>query len=299
MGTVFPGGSPPTRLSVICSVRNDHRHVPSALSSALTPDVAEVVVVDDRSTDGTLDVLRAFQRRDSRVRVVESPAAGRGAAIDTAFRVSTGELVMNLDADDAVHPEWIPEGVGLLHAHPTCAVVAPSPRYVIDDGSVTWEPLTERPQAFDVTKRLAFYNPVVHSGAIMRRAAVETVGGYDRRRRTHVDWDLWIRLAAAGWHVASVDSRLVAKRLHAGQQFERRNRLSYVWASTRVQATAIRQVGGGAAAWAALTGRLAWGLLPRPVRMGARRLLADSPRGHRLHTAGRPLERAHPPVHHV
>jgi glycosyltransferase involved in cell wall biosynthesis len=289
----------PTRLSVICTVRNQARLIESSLGSALRAEVAELIVVDDGSTDGTPDVLRALARREPRVRIVQSPATGRGPAIAAAFRATTGALVMNLDADDSVHPEWVRLGMALLDEQSEVAVVGASPRYVTDDGDVTWEPLAGLPQAFDVTSRVSFYNPVVHSGAIMRRAAIDAVGGYDPARRTHVDWDLWTRVAAAHWRLASFDARLVAKRLHRGQQFERRHRLSYVWASAQVQARAIRTVGGGAAGWATLAGRLVWGVLPRRVRMTARRLLARVPVGHRLHSAGRRLEQAHPPVHHV
>jgi cellulose synthase/poly-beta-1,6-N-acetylglucosamine synthase-like glycosyltransferase len=287
------------RVSVICSVRDEARHVRAALSGALTPDVRELIVVDDGSTDETPRMLAALARDDVRVRVVTSPPVGRARAIDAALRASRGEFVVNLDADDAIHPEWIRVGTSILRHRPDLAVVAAAPRYVSGGETVAWQPLDYAPVVRDVTKWLAFYNPISHSSAIMRREALDAVNGYDPTRRTHVDYDLWIRLAAAGWRLGAVDAPLVAKRLHSGQKFELHQRLRYLWASAAMQAHAIRAVRGGSAAWVILAGRLAWGLLPRAVRMSTRRLLAGRRRSRSVHPARCPLERPHPPVDHV
>lgn len=265
-------------VSVFCTVRDEARHVHAALSSALANDVAEVVVVDDGSTDATPSVLRELADADARVRVTSSPPDGRGRAIDRAVRLVRGDYVLNLDGDDVIHPEWVRIARSILHADRTMAVVAASPRYVSQDEVVGWPALERRPIVRDVTSRLAYYNPIVHSSAMMRRTAVDAVGGYDGQRRTHVDYDLWIRLARAGWKIGVVDAPLVAKRLHAGQKFEVGNRLSYLYNSAITQAQAIRAVGGGSSAWAVLGGRLAWGVLPRVVRMSMRRLLAERSR---------------------
>jgi hypothetical protein len=95
-----------------------------------------------------------------------------------------------------------------------------------------------------------------------------------------------------------VNAPLVAKRLHRGQKFEIHNRLPYLRSSAVAQAQAIRAVGAGSAAWVAMGGRLLWGLMPRFVRMTARRLLAD---GHRsslfvVHSARGDFKRAHAPI---
>ena len=265
------------RISVICTVRDEEVHARAAVSSALSPDVFELIVVDDGSTDGTLRVLERLAAEDRRVKIIGRPAIGRGPAIALAFGESRGEFVVNIDADDAIHPGWVSLGAAILRDSPELAVVAAAPRYVANAEPITWPPVNGTPPPCDVTAALAFYNPVTHSSVIMRRQAVESVGGYDPGRQTHVDYDLWIRLAGAGWRLGTVNARLVAKRLHPGQKFELRNRLPYLWASAAIQAKAIRAVGGGPAAWASIPARLAWGLLPRVLRMSVRRAVSTRP----------------------
>ena len=94
-------------VSILVPAYNAERYVGAAVESALTqtyPDV-EVVVVNDGSTDGTRDVLTAYEARG--VRVIDQPNAGQCAAANRAFRECRGELVKFFDADDVLHPEHV------------------------------------------------------------------------------------------------------------------------------------------------------------------------------------------------
>lgn len=265
-----------TGISGICTVRDGARFIRTALASALSPSIQELIVVDDGSTDETLTILAELSRAEPRLRVIPSVPVGRGQAMALALRECHGDTVVNIDADDVLHPDWIRIGRHILDTHPEVAVVAASPRYISVDENVTWASgAVHDPLVRDVTAFVAFYNPIVHSSAMLRRSALNAVGGYDGARRTHVDYDLWIRLAGAGWRLAVAQAPLVAKRLHQGQHFERGHRLSYLWASALVQVQGIRAVHGGMSAWASLAARLVWGLLPRFVRMFVRRLIGD------------------------
>jgi glycosyltransferase involved in cell wall biosynthesis len=156
------------RVSVICTVRDEGRHVHAALSSVLTGGVTQVVVVDDGSTDATPMVLQELAAPDCRVNVITSPPIGRGAAISAAVRMAHGDFLVNVDADDAIHPEWIRLGTSILERDPTMAVVAASPRYVVGGQAVRWGGLGGLPAARNVTAHLAFYNPIVHSSYTAR-----------------------------------------------------------------------------------------------------------------------------------
>lgn len=101
--------------SVLINAYNYRRYVGEAVASALAQTLAprEVVVVDDGSTDGTAEWLRAeFAARDPRVRVISRPNAGQLAAIETAVAAASGDVLFFLDADDT----WEPDYLAAVHA---------------------------------------------------------------------------------------------------------------------------------------------------------------------------------------
>ena len=104
------------RISVIIPAHNARSTLGEAIESvrAQTLPAAEIVVVDDGSTDDTAAVAAGFQD----VRLVRRPNGGPGAAYNSGIEVSQGDLVAFLDADDIMAPMALAEHVQNLTAHP-------------------------------------------------------------------------------------------------------------------------------------------------------------------------------------
>src|SRR3954449_8708213 len=92
------------RVAVVVNNFNYERFLSTAIESALAqthPDV-EVVVVDDGSTDGSREVIAGY---GDRVRAVYKENGGQASAFNAAFAACTGDVVIFLDADDALLPQ--------------------------------------------------------------------------------------------------------------------------------------------------------------------------------------------------
>lgn len=99
------------RLSVIIPAYNEERTIASVLSALLreVPDVYEVIVVDDGSTDRTAENTEQFAREHSQVHLIRQPKnQGKTAALRAGFAASTGEIVVIQDADLEYDPVDIP-----------------------------------------------------------------------------------------------------------------------------------------------------------------------------------------------
>ena len=90
--------------SVVIPCYNAEGYVGEAIESALnqTYRPVEVIVIDDGSTDGSLDVIRSF---GDRIRYESGPNRGPSAARNRGVQLARGELIQFLDADDVLHPE--------------------------------------------------------------------------------------------------------------------------------------------------------------------------------------------------
>ena len=98
------------RVSVIVPTRNEERNLPHVLGR-LPRDLHEVVLVDGRSTDGTVAAARAVLPD---VRVVTQTRRGKGNAMACGFEAATGDVLVMLDADGSADPGEIPRFVGAL-----------------------------------------------------------------------------------------------------------------------------------------------------------------------------------------
>ena len=102
--------------SVIVPCRDVAGTVEIAIAGALASPLREieVIAVDDGSSDGTAEKLRAIAARDPRVKVLDSGGRGVSAARNVGLDAATGEYIFFLDADDAVEPDFFPKAVDAM-----------------------------------------------------------------------------------------------------------------------------------------------------------------------------------------
>jgi glycosyltransferase involved in cell wall biosynthesis len=200
-------------VSVVIPNHNYARFLPEALDSVLKqtyPEI-EILVVDDGSTDDSLDVLRRYH---GRMRLFRQPNSGVSRARNLGIRESRGELVAFLDSDDAWLPEKLAKQVDLFESR-ALGMVYTGLRFVGEDGSA-------RGQTTDglsgwVLRELALLQtpgvPASGSSAVIRRECFDVAGLFDDALSTSADWDLWRRIACR-YEIGMVREPLVSYRLH-------------------------------------------------------------------------------------
>jgi glycosyltransferase involved in cell wall biosynthesis len=193
------------RVSVVIPSYNHERFVGAAVESVLAQSWTdlELIVVDDRSTDGS---TKMFERvRDSRFHFTVQPEnLGISAAMNAGIRASRGEFVAVLGSDDSFRADKLAAQVAVLDAHPDVAAVFTRPEVVDDDGrlrddavgreirAVFDEP--DRPRHQWLARLFDKGNRLCHPSSMMRRSAFDEIGWYDERLAQLQDQDLWLRL---------------------------------------------------------------------------------------------------------
>lgn len=202
-------------ISVILPVYNQANYLPRAVESILDQSLPnfELIVVDDGSTDGSAQALESFH--DPRVRIVRQKNMGLSAARNTGLRLSCAPLVTFLDSDDRFHHEKLEVLSKFLRETPGVGLVAGRVSYMDKDGDALPGPEGE-PCPLRLPE-LLFSNPICVSAVLMRRAWLDRVGFFDENLRACEDWDMWLRLLAAGCCMEWVEKPVVEYRMHQGQ----------------------------------------------------------------------------------
>jgi len=223
--------STPT-FSVVMPAHDTASTVRDAVASVLaqTRSDLEVLVVDDASTDDTVEAVQSFTT-DPRVRLIRrATSGGPGAARNDGFATARGTFVSMLDSDDLWLPRYL-ETVGTaLAAHPASALACTG-HWTLEEppGLIRREPTSIGDLALDPEEfllRLAQRNFVVNSTVTVRRHALQACGGCDASLAAAVDLDLWLRLAAAGHGAICIGRPLAVYRLrHGSIQHDPRNEL--------------------------------------------------------------------------
>jgi glycosyltransferase involved in cell wall biosynthesis len=205
------------RVGVIVPVRAPAPYLAEALASVLAQDPPPdaVVVVDDGS-DPPLRVGETV--RVVRIEASAGPAAARAAGL---AELDT-ELVALADADDVWEPGKLAAQLAALEAHPAAAVCFGRAVVVDEAGRVTGERLPELAgglhSAESLRRPLFERNLVAAASAVVRRDALVGVGGFDGGPALPAgsDWELWLRLVAAGHAFVSEPRAVVRYRRHSG-----------------------------------------------------------------------------------
>src|SRR5580698_6504694 len=199
-------------VSVVLSVKNGGSDLPPALDTILKQSFAdfELIAINNGSTDGT----RAFLDRvaDPRVRAFHQEDMGLAAALNRGISLTRGRYIARQDHDDLADPSRIAKQVDFLDTHPDHALVGTRAEIWVGDtpsGRFHDHPTENEILQFD----LLFNNPFVHSSVMMRKSALDHVGGYttDPARQPPEDYELWSRIARH-YRVANLAERLTVYR---------------------------------------------------------------------------------------
>jgi glycosyltransferase involved in cell wall biosynthesis len=183
-------------VSVIIPSYNCARYVRQAVESALaqTYSPVEIIVVDDGSTDETEQVLAPYR---SHIRYLRQANRGLPGARNAGIRISQGEVLAFLDADDVWYPEKLELQVELLLADPQVALVhSDLVRRNEETGEYAPSRIARHEFVGHCYERLFQGNGITPSTVIVWKQRVQDVGLFDESLVAgHEDYDLWLRLA--------------------------------------------------------------------------------------------------------
>lgn len=198
--------------SIIILTHNGLEHTEKCLASidALTPEPHELIIVDNASTDGTLDFLRDYMASHANVRVIANLAnRGFAAGNNQGLVLARGDYVLLLNNDTIVTQGWLRRMVAVLERHPEVGIIGPMSNYVSG-------PQLVRDASYTTPEELARFSArwaAAHAGQsvpitrvvgfclLARKQVIERIGGLDEQfgSGNFEDDDFCIRAAQVGY----------------------------------------------------------------------------------------------------
>ena len=250
------GQAPATKptVAVVITTYNHARFLGEAIESVLaqTDPAAQVVVVDDGSTDDPASVTARYPA----VRLIQQRNQGLSAARNTGLHATDADYILFLDADDRLLPNAVAAGLACFMDVPGCAFVYGAHRRIDQAGKplggTRYSPVGADPYA----DMLGLNVVGMHATVLYPREVLLAAGGYDTGLRRCEDYDLYLRLARDG-RIASYPEIVAEYRWHdANMSHDRQAMLSAALAVHSRQWTTAAARPETRAAWRA--GRSNW-----------------------------------------
>lgn len=234
-------------VSVVVPCYNSFEFVEDTLESIAqqTHENIDVVLVDDGGTDRTIEILTAFSRRDKRFRVVQHRAnSGLSAARNTGARAAFGKYICFIDSDDLMMRESVQVRVeAIKNAADPRNIGSYCGSLTIPESASAPPPMRANPQL----RRVDYISslgrcPFNANQPMFIKADFQRMGGFSEYLRQAEDYELWMRILRAGFHIAPAKFDAVTYRTRQSSLI-RENPLQHAEYSTLLQRTFYEDLG--------------------------------------------------------
>lgn len=203
-------------VSVIMSVYNAEQWLKIAIDSIVNQTYTnwEFFIIDDASTDTTQKILTSYT--DNRIKVIfREKQKCPSINLNYAFKLSKGEFIARMDADDISMPDRFQTQVDYLLQHKDVAVVAGFIDLMNDAGDFTgvWKD-DRKASSWPKIKSMLPWNCCLAHPSVMFRAEVLKQYMYNEEQPHAEDWEMWLRLAADNRKIEKIPRVLLKYRVH-------------------------------------------------------------------------------------
>ena len=200
-----------SRVTLIVASYNHSEFLFQRISSLIIQDYEdiEIIVIDDASTDESLEVLKQFEHHPKVQLVKLSKNSGWVSVSNLGAELASGEFLIFANCDDYSDPEQVTELVNSMHRNPTAGLAFSRSNIVDTKGELQGNDYETRGRRFKkkcatntlISKRLMtsylFHSIVIPnlSAAIFRRSAFMEIGKFSEEVQIAADWEIYFRIA--------------------------------------------------------------------------------------------------------
>lgn len=203
-------------ISVIIPVFNADKYVYDSIKSILEQDFEnyELIIVDDGSTDQSLDIIKSFT--DRRIKLIENGTnKGLIYSLNLAIKMANGKYIAHMHADDLSLRERLKKQYNYLEAHPKTDILAGFINLINSKGEPTgvWTLDRKSDTPKKIKNEMAFHCCIAHP-AVMGKTTVFKKFLYLQSQKNIEDYDIWLRMLAMNVVIDKLNEPILNYRIH-------------------------------------------------------------------------------------
>ncbi|EGQ8523565.1 TPA: glycosyltransferase family 2 protein [Vibrio parahaemolyticus] len=189
-----------TDISIICSAYNSEATISDMIDSILKQSYQNFLlyIVNDGSTDNTLEIIERFSKLDERIIVINRTNHGLTKSLNYCLeRVKSSEYVARIDSDDVWHCEKLEKQIKFMKKNPHVGILGTDFNEFLkyeDEESYFFSHGRIPIKHSEIIAELPFSNPFLHSSILIRMSILEKVGYYNQEFTFAQDYELWSRI---------------------------------------------------------------------------------------------------------
>ena len=201
-------------VSVIMSVYNDEKYVPFAIDSILNQSFKdfEFIILNDGSTDKTLEILKEYKSKESRIVLIDQENKGLTKSLNIGIKKAKCKYIARMDSDDISHPQRLQKQIDFLEINQEYGFVGTNIEKIDEKGKHIEFNITKYSNA-EIQKTLCNRNCFAHGSVMINKEIVGDKLWYDEEFKYGQDYSLWAKIAKK-FKVSNLQEPLYKLRLH-------------------------------------------------------------------------------------
>lgn len=217
-----------TKVSIITPAYNSSNFIKKTIETVINQTYKdwEYIIIDDCSTDNTSNIVNDFVKLDSRIKILKTSQNSKGPAVpkNIGIKHSTGEYIAFLDHDDEWLPEKLEKQLQIFKESKNDKLGLVSCFLNIKDKNNNLISLYNKNYKGNIISQLAKGNFILTSSCVLIKSEIiKKIGLFDTILKVSDDWDMWLKIAEAGYFFDFVPEYLVnyiqhGENLYLGNQ---------------------------------------------------------------------------------
>lgn len=207
---------------IMANYNTNKEHLKTAIDSILNQTYKdfEIIIVDDKSTDDSLEFLKEYEKLYPQIKILENETNhGLAFSLNKAIEESKGDYIARMDTDDISFPDRFEKQVAYMKAHPDVDILGTFAKEFDQSHNLKMATFINKD---DTKSLLLFTNCLFHPTVMIKKSFLEKTGiRYDENFLTSQDYDLWARASHKG-NIEVLDEFLLLYRIHGGQITEKK-----------------------------------------------------------------------------